>query len=417
MSSSKRSSGRARELMKEVIEASEPSVQGVDRVLGRIRGPERGPTLLCVGGLHGNEPAGVRALERVLAKLEPRIRRVSGEFVALAGNRAALAVGHRFMDRDLNRAWTPERIWRICNRGAVRGEAEDREQVELLDAIEEVVETARGAVYVLDLHTTSGFGGSFSTFGDTLPNRDFAAHIPVPMVLGLEELVEGTLLGFLASHGLVTVAFESGQHDEPMAVDRAEAGIWLAIAAAGLLPPGQIPEAAEARKLLAGESDGLPRALEMRYRHAVEGGDGFEMAAGYENFQVVGEGRVVGRDARGDVQVGESGRILMPLYQEQGEDGFFLIREFQPVWLWVSTVLRKLRVGRFAHWLPGVRRDPWLPDTLLVNTQVARWYALQVLHLLGFKKQEETPEELVMRRRQYDEYCFVGQGPTPEHLK
>jgi hypothetical protein len=202
-----------------------------------------------------------------------------------------------------------------------------------------------------------------------------------------------------------------------MAVDRAEAGIWLAIAAAGLLPPGQIPEAAEARKLLAGESDGLPRVLEMRYRHAVEGGDGFEMAPGYENFQVVGEGRVVGRDARGDVQVGESGRILMPLYQEQGEDGFFLIREFQPAWLWVSTLLRKLRVGRFAHWLPGVRRDPWLADTLLVNTRVARWYALQVLHLLGFKKQEETTEELVMRRRQYDEYCFVRQAPTPEHLK
>ena len=130
-------------MTKEVVEASEPSIQGVDRVLGRIRGPERGPTLLCIGGLHGNEPAGVRALEKVLVKLEPRGRLVSGEFVALAGNCAALAVGHRFMDRDLNRAWTPERIWRLCNRGAVRGEAEDREQIELLDAIEEVVETAR----------------------------------------------------------------------------------------------------------------------------------------------------------------------------------------------------------------------------------------------------------------------------------
>ena len=236
-------------MTKEVMDATEPSIPAVDRVLGRIRGTERGPTLLCVGGLHGNEPAGVRALERVLRALKARSRHMSGEFVALAGNRAALAAGHRFMDRDLNRAWTPERIWRLANKGAVRGEVEDREQIELLDAIEEVVEKARGAVYALDLHTTSGFGGAFSTFGDTLPNRDFAAQIPVPMVLGLEELVEGTLLGFLASHGLVTVAFESGQHDEPRAVDRAEAGIWLAIAAARTLPRDQIPEAADARKL------------------------------------------------------------------------------------------------------------------------------------------------------------------------
>ena len=38
----------------------------VDRVLGRVRGARSGPTLLCVGGMHGNEPAGVYALQSVL---------------------------------------------------------------------------------------------------------------------------------------------------------------------------------------------------------------------------------------------------------------------------------------------------------------------------------------------------------------
>ena len=137
----------------------------------------------------------------------------------------------------------------------------------------------------------------------------------------------------------------------------------------------------------------------------------------WENFRPVEEGQTVARDESGEIRVAESGRILMPLYQEQGEDGFFLIREFRPVWLWVSTVFRKMHLDRFAHWLPGVQRDPWVPDTVLVDTGIARWYALQVLHLLGFKRQEQTASQLVMRRRAYDEYCFVRQGPTPEHLK
>jgi succinylglutamate desuccinylase len=401
----------------EVMETPEPPLTAVDRVLGRLRGPERGPTLLCIGGLHGNEPAGVQALKRVLRRLEPRASHMSGEVVALLGNRAACAAGRRFVDRDLNRAWTGERIWRLTNRGVVWGDVEDREQVELLNAIEDVVEMARGAVYVLDLHTTSGFGGPFTTFGDTLPNRDFASHIPVPMVLGLEELVEGTLLGFLASHGLVTVAYESGQHDEDLSVDRAEAGIWLAVAAAGLLPEHLLPEARAAHALLARESKGLPKALEMRYRHDIEPEDRFEMAEGWRNFQRVEEGSVLGSDATGAVRAVESGRILMPLYQEQGEDGFFLIREFRPMWLQVSTLLRTLRLDRFVHWLPGVRHDSWTPDSVLVDTRVARWYAPQVLHLLGYKKQGRTGAHLVMRRRQYDEYRFVRQGPTPEHVK
>ena len=387
----------------------------VDRVLGRVRGERSGPTLLCVGGMHGNEPAGVYALQSVLAQLSDLADEMAGEFVALAGNRAALAEGRRYIDRDLNRAWTVERLATLRN-GGPKG-VEDQEQVELLDAIEEVVEEARGPVYVLDLHTMSSTGAPFSTFGDTLPNRDFAEHIPVPMILGLEELVKGTLLGFLGAHGLVAVAFESGQHLEPKAVDRAEAGIWISLVTAKLLPEGRVPMLAGGKKALQREAVGLPRALEMRYRHDIAPGDGFRMQPGYQNFQYVARGEVLARDARGDVTVHERSRVLMPLYQEQGEDGFFLVREFSSFWLRVSYVLRCAEVDRIAHWLPGVSRDPREPDTLHVNKHVARWFAKQFFHLLGFRELEDVGEHLAMRRRRFDEARFISKGPTPEHLE
>ena len=387
----------------------------VDRVLGRVRGARSGPTLLCVGGMHGNEPAGVYALQSVLEQLSNLSDEMAGEFVALAGNRTALAEGRRWVDRDLNRAWTVDRLEHLRNGGPK--DAEDREQVELLDAIEAVVEEARGPVYVLDLHTTSGPGAPFSTFGDTLPNRDFAEHIPVPMILGLEELVKGTLLGFLGAHGLVAVAFESGQHLEPKAVDRAEVGIWISLVTAKLLPESRLPMLAAGKKSLQRESIGLPRALEMRYRHDVAPGDGFRMKPGYQNFQHVTQGEVLAGDARGDVTVDEKSRILMPLYQEQGDDGFFLVREFSSFWLRVSYVLRCAEVERIAHWLPGVSRDPEEPDTLHVNKHVARWFAKQLFHLLGFRELEDVGEHLAMRRRRFDKARFISRGPTPEHLE
>jgi len=386
-----------------------------ERILGRIRGARPGPTLLCVGGLHGNETAGVRALRKALERLGPRKAEMTGELVGIVGNARALAVGRRFVDRDLNRAWTEERLARIRSEGP-SDDAEDQEQLALLDTIERVVEEARGPVYVLDLHTTSGNGGSFSAFGDTLPNRDFAAHIPVPMVLGLEELVEGTLLAFLGYHGLVGVVFESGQHDEPAAVDRAEAAILIALTAVGLLSRDRLPEASEAWKRLHREYRHLPRALEMRVRHDVGVGDGFVMEPGYLNFQRIEEGEVLARDSGGLIKASESGRILMPLYQEQGDDGFFLVREFSAFWLWAASALRRLKVDRIAHWLPGVNLHPRVPDGVVVDKRVARWYALQLFHLLGFRKHEDAGDRLVLRRRRFDEARFVRRGPPPEHL-
>lgn len=389
----------------------------VARVLARITGPQPGATLLCIGGVHGNEPAGVRASLRVAEALAPRCGEMRGELVALAGNRAALAAGKRFLSLDLNRAWTPARVDRLRANARLDGGAEDLEQAELLTTLEEVVEQARGPVYLLDLHTTSGAGGAFTDFVDTLPNRAFAEHIPVPMILGLEELVEGTLQAYLGRHGIVGVTFETGQHDEAAAVDRAEAGIWLAVEALGLLPAGRVAEAAKARKLLQRETDGLPRVLEMYHRQRVAPDDAFVMRPGYRNFQRVRRGEVVAHDARGAVRVvrgARDSRMLMPLYQDQGEDGFFLMREFRPFWLWVSYLLQRARADRAAGWLPGVRRNARYPDAVLVHRRIARLYAVQLFRLLGYRVHKSRGARLVLRRRPFGKARLVERGPASE---
>jgi succinylglutamate desuccinylase len=353
--------------------------------------------LICTGGLHGNEGAGILALERVVESLQRRQARVSGEFLAFAGNLGALAQGSRYVYRDLNRSWTPDSIEAV--RRAVTRRQEDEEQLELLDVVDEAMGRSRGAVFLLDLHTTSGPGEPFSTIMDNLPDRRFALSFPVPLIVGLGELVEGTLLGYLADRGVAAMVFEGGQHSDPEAVATSEAAAWIGLAGAGLIHESGFPEVALGRKRLMAATRGLPPVFEMRYRHPVSPGQGFRMLQGFRSFQPVEAGQVLARDREGDVRSPETGVLLMPLYQAQGEDGFFLIREFHPFWLTMSEILRRLRLGRLLHRLPGVQRDPEDPQRLLVDRRVARWYTLEVLHLLGYRKKLEEADRLVALRQ------------------
>ena len=378
-----------------------PDLLPRERVLARARGAEEGPTLICVGAIHGNEPAGVHAIQRVGTRLEEEGPPVRGDFLGLVGNLAAFARGRRFIRSDLNRAWTSGRLDRLRSRlaeGRLRDE-EEREQAELLALIERAMEDARGPVHLLDLHTTSGSDGIFSVFGDVLPQRAFAESFPVPMVLGLEELLDGTIIQHFGARGVVAVTVETGRHDAPESVDHAEAAIWLALKALEMLPEDLQGAALDGERSLRRASAHLPPALEMRHRHPVRAGDGFEMRPGYKNFDRVARGEVLARDIRGDIQASETARLLMPLYQDQGEDGFFLVRRFSPFWMSVSEILRRARVDRVAAHLPGVRRVPGDPDAVTIDRRVARFFAKQLFHLLGFRRTEENGPRLVMRRR------------------
>jgi len=376
-----------------------PILGEVDRVLGRIRGPRPGPTLLAVAALHGNEPAGIIALRRVLDVLEGRETSVRGEFVALAGNRRALIQGRRYLHSDLNRAWKPNRI-----RGTGREDSippsEELERSELQESVDQVIAQARGPVFFLDLHTTSGPGIPFSAVMDSLASRRFAQSIPVPLVVGLGELVEGTLLGHLANRGIPGVVFEGGRHTDESSVDSSVAGIWLALSGAGVIQEGAATEVGSSRKLLLSSTLVLPPVFELRYRHPVSEGDGFRMHPGFRSFQPVSGGQLLAEDSEGGIEAPETGRLLMPLYQLQGEDGFFLVREFHPFWLNVSEVLRRLRVARILHWFPGIRRDRQSPDRLRVDKRLARWFSMEVLHLLGYRRTVETEDSVLVIRQQ-----------------
>ena len=298
-----------------------------DRDLGRVGDATDGPLLIVVGGLHGNEPAGVFAAKRVLELLAGLDVRLRGRLVCLAGNRSALEVGERYLDRDLNRMWAGVDLARAAESGGPREREELRDLKSVLDR---EMAAATGVRVMLDLHSTSAPGPPFCIAGESDANIEAASRLGIPMLLGLEGTVAGTLIAHFGAAGGVALCVEGGMSDSPAATDNHAAAILVTIVGMGLLDEADIPDFASYRATLDRACVGLPGFVEVKYRHALAEGECFSMCAGFTNFQnVVAGDRLAESDRAGasDVRAPFDGVLVMPRYQGRGEDGFFLGRE------------------------------------------------------------------------------------------
>ena len=378
-----------------------------DRIIGHVKGDTSGPVMVFFGGVHGNERSGVVALKRVFNYLESNNVRIRGEILGLAGNLEALQKNQRFMRHDLNRIWNRE-FQNLDARSASPSEIEindgsefeKTDQRELFQLITPFLQQGRECFF-LDLHTTSSPSVPFIAINDQLTNRDFALKFPVPTVLGIEEYLEGTILSFLNDFGHIALAFEAGQHDSPDSIDSHEAFIFLAMEVAGLLPKQAITEWDRYRQLLHEQGGRLHGLFEVFFRHALNSDThAFKMNQGFANFDKIEQAQPLAIDRKGEIHSPDSGHIFMPLYQDQGDDGFFLVKRI-PKWaLVVSRWLRGIRFDAALTWLPGVSRSKDYPEALHVNKRIARFLSRQLFHLLGYRRKKENESETLYVRRE-----------------
>ncbi len=376
----------------------------IRRIIGRYGGERGGPTVICIGGLHGNEPAGVLALEKVFDQLTSARPPFRGELIGVAGNLKALHEGVRFVSEDLNRMWQPDSIRELISKGN-GSEPRTSEQEERRDLIKVFVESCRkkdSPVYFMDLHTTSAEGRPFITIADTLRNRSFTDNFPVPRILGIEEQLDSTLLNYINELGFISVGFEAGQHESPASIENSAAAVWIMLLNAGCIDSGDIPGIESHFLTLRKAALDDCGVYEVRYRRGVSDGEGFSMKPGWTNFQEIKKGQLLAHNIDTEIRSPEDGKIFMPLYQKQGSDGFFIIRKINPVWLKISSLLRSLHVEKILPHLPGIKAQNGTHRTLAVDLGVARWYVIEFLHLLGYRKKSVRNGMLFAGKRKFD---------------
>ncbi|MCB9246414.1 MAG: succinylglutamate desuccinylase/aspartoacylase family protein [Flavobacteriales bacterium] len=299
----------------------------VERIMADIRSEEDGNTVLLIGGVHGNEPLGVLAMDKVLADLENSGNKINGRLCAVVGNMEATRIIKRYLYKDLNRLWTRENIDSLHYNQLDLRHTEYRELKELYDKLQELIGDLRGELFVVDLHTTSGPTIPFMVTNKMEKCRNYTSKFPIPSVSGLTGFLDGTLLSYVNDLGYVGLAYEAGQHKSEQSLTRFESFIWLSLHHAGILTGLTSEFVAFHEAALTEPQASSGRSFRIISRYRIQEGEDFRMQEGFANFQSIKQGQVLAQNQNGPIYSPYDGYIFMPLYQKMGEDGFFIIRE------------------------------------------------------------------------------------------
>jgi succinylglutamate desuccinylase len=267
-----------------------------------------------------------------MLELEPRRNpyfQFRGKIVGLIGNLQAYERRIRFVKTDLNRHLTLENVARVRRADKAYLAFEDLELLELIEAIDAEIALYRPQNLVfVDIHTTSAEGGIFSIVANDAESWRVAQTLHAPVVLGMIGQVGGSSLHYFSEEntGLPTlkIAFEAGQHDDAVSTRRAIAWLVNLLRAVGVVSPQDVENRHE--NILRGYARHLPKSVRLLYVHRIEPQDGFQMLPDFKNFQAVRKGTLLAKDKNGYIAAPEDALILMPLYQRQGTEGFFLVK-------------------------------------------------------------------------------------------
>lgn len=370
--------------------------KSINRVIYQHFNSVNSPTIVVFAGIHGNEPAGVYALHNVIKKIKNNAIALTGNFYAFTGNLNALKKNIRFQDEDLNRVWTRENIQNLTLEH-VQKNAEQHEQAALLKIIKNILKKHSQDVTFIDLHTTSSETIPFITISDSLNNRTYTSNFNLPIILGIEEYLEGPLLTYINEFGYTSLGFEAGQHQSKKSIVNSEAFIWVALAKSKMIATNAI-NIKQYEKIL-NNAVNVHGFFEINYIYRIQKNETFKMIKGFQNFEKINLNKPLAIVNNKLVKATKEGLIFMPLYQKQGKEGFFIINRVSSFWLYLSIYARKLNLQHVLRILPGIKQNKQNKYILEVNTNTAKFLATEIFHLFGYRKKIAKKGKLFFIRR------------------
>jgi succinylglutamate desuccinylase len=304
----------------------------MNRILSHNIG-EPGPLFVVTAAMHGNEQAGIRAIDMLDKKIKDKFirssaKKLKGTFVGLVGNMQAVRHNVRYIQQDLNRLWETEFVYSVLDEKIENQENEIRELHEIIAELRKIVMTGKyNKLYLLDLHTTSS-DGIFAICTEDEESIRLAKQLHAPVVRGLLKGISGTTLHYFNRNNLginaSALAFEAGQHDDPVSANRMMAAVINCMRSLQMISPDDIDNTYD--EILMKYSENLPKSVEVIYKYTVQNKESWEMVPGFKNFDKIKKDQLLATDNDCPVYSPLDGLILMPLYQKKGRDGFFIVQ-------------------------------------------------------------------------------------------
>lgn len=175
------------------------------------------PEVVVIGGIHGDEPCGVRAVDQLAAD-DPDVERPTAVVVA---NEAALDAGERYVDEDLNRAFP----------GDPDGETHE-------SRLAARISERFGGCTALSMHSTQSYRGSFAIVdGVGEFARHACPHLSVDTVVDAGTHTDGRLFEAVPR----TIEVECGYQGSETATANAVRIAREFLGAVGALPAAERP--------------------------------------------------------------------------------------------------------------------------------------------------------------------------------
>ncbi|HSD12049.1 MAG TPA: succinylglutamate desuccinylase/aspartoacylase family protein, partial [Patescibacteria group bacterium] len=197
---------------------------------------EPGPAAAVVGGVHGNELAGIRVIERLKRQFDAgALAPVRGTVLLAVGNPRAVAAGVRAEGEDLNRCFTDAVL---AGEGGAYAHLRARELAAVFG----------GVSLGIDIHGTNTPSRPFVVIQRGVRPGDEAVlgRLSAGLVLRDPRMVfagePSTLDELFARSGGLGICYETGASGDDTVAGRIVAEIVAALSAGGWLPPVDPPQ-------------------------------------------------------------------------------------------------------------------------------------------------------------------------------
>jgi len=167
--------------------------------------------VLCiVGATHGDEPAGIHAIETIASHFANEAWNVEGiDIFGVVGNPEAFSQNIRFVEHNLNRMFQDKYL--TCT----ESQASEVKRAQELSGYFKQLQNEYTKVYVLDLHSVSlsDIQMTVCRTQDTESRELLKKICPIKLNFVFEEEhIPGTVSGYTSSIGCVGIGIEAGSH-------------------------------------------------------------------------------------------------------------------------------------------------------------------------------------------------------------
>ena len=216
--------------------------------------------------------------------------------------------------------------------------------------------------------------------------------------------------------GNSSLLFHAGQEGEPKTLANHKGIIWKTLETLCETDLTTNLDAIESIESLESATAHSKKFYEVIYKHQIKENSDFKMNPGYKNFQPIKKHESIATTNGKNVTAPGSGNIFLPAYQQRADVGFYIVRGVGSFWIRLSSNLRKTKAHQSLHWLAGVDKISSNPLTFKVDERFAFLWALEIFHLLGYRKDKQEGPFLYMVRRE-DENNPLSTAEAIKHLK